>query len=68
MGKKHHSEKMIKLLRFYAEKGRSLHGDDSVCIPLNRKPETVMKYCRMGGISLADYRPRNATEQFSKEH
>lgn len=68
MSKTRHAEKIIALLRVYAERGRSLHGDDSVCVPMRRSPSTIMKYCRMGGISLADYSPRNATKQFSKEH
>lgn len=68
LDKKTHSEKMFELLRIYAAKGYSLHGENSVCRPLRRSPLTIMKYCRKGGISLADYSPRNTTAQMSKEH
>ena len=53
-----HASKMIDLLRYYAAQGRSLHGADSVCVPMRRSPLTIMKYCRRANITLSDYSSR----------
>lgn len=53
-----HQERMIYALRRYAQKGKRL-ADIAVPAIMNRVPDTLKRYCRLGRIGFPDYAPRN---------
>lgn len=51
-----HEDKMIELLRYFSETGKTL----AFCAgsrALNRAEVTLKRYCRMGGVAFPDYVP-----------
>lgn len=54
-----HQSKMIFVLRIYAGKGKRL-AEIAVPSVMNRVPDTLKRYCRLGRIRFADYTPRNS--------